>query len=116
MAEDLRAEGRNAESRDLLERTLANLERAGELHPRVLVTLHRELAQLDLDRGDDAAARIHLDKTVALAEGDDYLAKERALSLVMLGDLAAAEGEADAALQHYRTAITNFLDVVGHRA
>ncbi|HYO60859.1 MAG TPA: helix-turn-helix domain-containing protein [Actinomycetota bacterium] len=116
MAEDLRTKGQDAESRELLERTLANLERAGELHPRVLVTLHRELAQLDLDRGDDAAARSHLDKTVALAEGDDYLAKERALSLAMLGDLAAAGGETDAAMQHYRAAITNFLDVVGHRA
>jgi transcriptional regulator with XRE-family HTH domain len=114
MAQDLRAQGLTSESRDLLERTLANLERAGELHPRVLVVLHRQLAQLDLavDRG---AAMKHLEKAIALAANDDYLAVERALALVMLGDLVADRRNTDQTTRHYRTAIDDLLDAVGRR-
>lgn len=114
MAQDLRAQGLNSESRDLLERTLANLEQAGELHPRVLVVLHRHLAQLDL-AVDRRAAKAHLEKAVDLAADDDYLAVERALALVMLGDLIADQRNLDQATRHYRAAIDDLLDVVGRR-
>jgi transcriptional regulator with XRE-family HTH domain len=114
MAQDLRSQGLTSESRDLLTRTLANLERAGELHPRVLVVLHRELAQLNL-AADRGAAKTHLEKAIALAEGDDYLAAERAIALVMLGDLVALERHPDEATRYYRTAIDDLLTVVGRR-
>jgi transcriptional regulator with XRE-family HTH domain len=114
MAQDLRDQGLTSESRGLLERTLANLERAGELHPRVLVVLHRELAQLDLEV-DRRAAQTHLEKAIALAADDDYLAVERAVALVMLGDLVADQRNGDEATRHYRAAIDDLLNVVGRR-
>lgn len=115
MAADLRSKGQDAQSRELLMRTLSNLERDRELHPRVLVVLHKELARIAL-RTDQDIARSHLLKALDLSEGDDALASERGLTLVMLGDLAAADGDDDVAIQYFRSAINDFVDVLGRRA
>jgi transcriptional regulator with XRE-family HTH domain len=115
MARDLRAEGLDAESRELLARTLTNLESDRELHSRVLVVLHRELAGIDLD-SNPAGAKVHLEKALELAEADDSLAGERAVVMVLLGDLVAAEGANDDAARYYRTAIDDLLEVIGRRA
>lgn len=115
MAQDLRAEGLHDQSRELLAKTLTNLEADRELHPRVLVVLHRELAKIDLERDPDAA-RVHLEKALDLAGKDASLANERAVVLVLLGDLVrAGKAEGDAAT-YYRDAIKDFLDALGRRA
>lgn len=114
MAQDLRAEGLHDKSRELLAKTLTNLEADRELHPRVLVVLHRELAKIDLQRDPDAA-RAHLEKALDLSEQDASLASERAVVLVLLGDLVrAGKAEGDAAT-HYRNAIEDLLEVLGRR-
>lgn len=115
MAADLRTKGQDAQSRELLERTLSNLERDRELHPRVLVVLHKELARIALHTDADAA-RPHLLKALDLSEGDESLAGERGVVLVMLGDLAAAEGAGDDATRYFRSAIDDFVGVLGRRA
>lgn len=115
MAHDLRADGLHDESRDLLERTLTNLERDRELDPWVLVVLHRELARIDQDR-DAQSAKAHLTRALELAGERDALMAERAEVLVMLADLLDAEGLADEARRHLRTAADLLLELVGRRA
>lgn len=109
MAEDLRAEGLHAESRDLLVKTLANLERDRELDARVLVVLHRELARIDRLR-DPGSARAHLQKCLDLAGDDDSLLAERAEAHAGLGDLLLQE-DGRGALDHYRAATSLLLDL-----
>lgn len=114
MAQDLRAEGLHDKSRELLAKTLTNLEADRELHPRVLVVLHRELAKIDLQHDPDAA-RAHLEKALDLAGEDTSLAGERAVVLVLLGDLVRAGKAKGDAATHYRSAIEEFLEVLGRR-
>ena len=114
MADDLRADGLHAESRDLLVRTLANLERDRELDARVLVVLHKEIARIEGSR-DRAAARRHLQTCLELAQDDDSLLAERAEAHAGLGDLFLEE-DTGQALTHYRAATSLLLDLVGRRA
>lgn len=112
MAEDLRAGGQHAEGRALLEKTLGNLERDRELHPRVLVVLHRELARVDI-ADDPASAAVHLEKCLELAGDDDSMLAERAEAHAGLGELLVREGKTADALQRYRTATSLLLELVG---
>ena len=114
MAEDLRAEGLHAESRQLLARTLGNLERDRELHPRVLVVLHRELARLDLDE-DPGSAAAHLERCLELAGDDDSMLAERAEAHAGLGELHVRDGKTDEALEQYREAASLLLELLGRR-
>lgn len=114
MAEDLRASGQHSESRELLARTLGNLERDRELHPRVLVVLHRELARIDLDRDAGSAAE-HLRRCLELAGDDDSMLAERAEAHAGLADLARRKGDTADAMEHYRQATSLLLELVGRR-
>ena len=113
MAEDLRAAGDEVESRKLLEKTLANLERERELHPRVLVKLHRELGRIDIGRGDRASARAHFEKCLELADEDESMLAERAEVNAELGELLLQAGKRDRAIQHFQTSAAMFLDLLG---
>lgn len=112
MAEDLRGEGLHAEGRALLEKTLANLERDRELHPRVLVVLHRELARVDL-ASDPAAAAGHLEKCLELAGDDDAMLAERAEAHAGLAELMLRDGKTEDALDRYRQSTSLLLELVG---
>ena len=112
MAEDLRAEGMHAEGRALLEKTLANLERDRELHPKVLVVLHRVLARIELKR-DPASAAEHLEKCIELAGDDESMLAERAEAHAGLGELLLQEGNTDGALDRYRSSTSLLLELVG---
>lgn len=114
MAEDLRAEGLHGESRELLARTLGNLERDRELHPRVLVVLHRELARVDLTT-DPASAAAHLQKCLELAGDDDSMLAERAEAHAGLGELLLKDAELAGAVEQYRKATSLLLELVGRR-
>lgn len=114
MAEDLRADGLHAESRELLARTLGNLERDRELHPRVLVVLHRELARVDLD-GDPASAAEHLQRCLDLAGEDDSMLAERAEAHAGLAEIAARAGDTAEAMEQFRRASSLLLELVGRR-
>lgn len=114
MAEDLQAGGQHEESRELLARTLGNLERDRELHPRVLVVLHRELARIDRER-DPASARAHLEKCLELAGDDDSLLAERAEAHAGLAELQVKDGKVPDAVTHYQRATSLLLELVGRR-
>lgn len=114
MAQDLKAEGMHAESRELLARTLGNLERDRELHPRVLVVLHRELARVDVDH-DPASAAAHLQRCLELAGDDEGLLAERAEAHAGLGELLDGQGKSAEALGEYRKATALLLELVGRR-
>jgi transcriptional regulator with XRE-family HTH domain len=114
MAEDLRAEGQHAESRRLLTKTLGNLERDRELHPRVLVVLHRELARIDIAGDPESAAR-HLHRCLELAGDDESMLAERAEAHAALGELLARDGNTTEALARYREATSLLLELVGRR-
>ncbi len=114
MAQDLRAEGLHAEGRALLEKTLGNLERDRELHPRVLVVLHRELARVAL-ASDPAAAAAHLEKCIQLAGDDDSMLAERAEAHAGLGELFLHEGKTAEAMEQYQKATALLLELVGRR-
>jgi transcriptional regulator with XRE-family HTH domain len=112
MAEDLRAGGLHAEGRALLVKTLGNLERDRELHPRVLVVLHRELARLELE-SDPASAAAHLEKCLELAGDDDSMLAERAEAHAGLAELLLRDGKTGDALARYREATALLLELVG---
>ena len=114
MAEDLRAEGRHAAGRDLLTRTLGNLERDRELHPRVLVVLHRELARIDLTN-DPASAAAHLQRCLDLADDDDSMLAERAEAHAGLAGLLLKDANVDEAVDQYQKATSLLLELVGRR-
>lgn len=114
MAKDLRAEGQHEESRELLAKTLANLERDRELHPRVLVVLHRELARVDLAT-DPTSAKTHFEKCLDLAGEDESMLAERAEAHTGLGDLLMRDGNVDEAADHYRRASSLLLELIGRR-
>lgn len=114
MAEDLRSEGLHAESRELLAKTLGNLERDRELHPRVLVVLHRELARIDID-SDPQSAAAHLKRCLELAGEDDTMLAERAEAHAGLGELLVRDGDTKAALDEFRKAASLLLELVGRR-
>ncbi|HEX2196402.1 MAG TPA: helix-turn-helix transcriptional regulator [Actinomycetota bacterium] len=114
MAEDLRAEGLHDQSRELLARTLGNLERDRELHPRVLVVLHRELARVDMP-DDPASAAAHLHRCLELAGDDDSMLAERAEAHAGLGELLLREEKRDEAVAEYQRATSLLLELVGRR-
>lgn len=114
MAKDLRADGSHAEGRELLAKTLGNLERDRELHPRVLVVLHRELARIDLEHDPDSAAE-HLRRCLELAGDDDSMLAERAEAHAGLGALLVRDGDAAAALAEYEKATSLLLQLVERR-
>jgi transcriptional regulator with XRE-family HTH domain len=114
MADDLRADGLHAESRELLEKTLANLERDRELHPRVLVVLHRELARIDLSDAP-ASATAHLQKCIELAGDDDSMLAERAEAHAGLAELLLRDGNVDEAVERYQKSTSLLLELVDRR-
>ena len=114
MAEDLRAEGLHEQSRELLARTLGNLERDHELHPRVLVVLHRELARIDM-ASDPASATKHLQRCLELAGDEDSMLAERAEAHTGLGELLLREGKRDEAVAEYQRATSLLLELVRRR-
>lgn len=114
MADDLRSEGLHAEGRELLAKTLGNLERDRELHPRVLVVLHREMARIEAD-ADPASAAEHLQRCLELAGDDDTLLAERADAHAGLGELALRDANESEALEQYRRATSLLLELVARR-
>jgi transcriptional regulator with XRE-family HTH domain len=111
LAADLRNTGLHEEGRNLLEKTLENLERDKELHPRVLLALHRELALIDADHRPESA-RSHLLRVLELASDDDSLIAQRGEASARLAELLLQEGDRDQALEHYRTSSTMLLELV----
>lgn len=109
MAEDLRAEGKRGDGRELLQRTLENLASADEVHPRVVVALHRELGRLALPHDPEAAAR-HFQKVLELAGQDEGLAFERADALAELAELQVVDGAVDDALDNFRASARLLLE------
>jgi transcriptional regulator with XRE-family HTH domain len=101
LAQDLGAEGKKGDGRTLLERTLENLASADEVHPRVLVALHRELGKSALPN-DPARAAAHFRKAVELADDDESLAFQRADALAALAELQVTEGAVEDALENFR--------------
>jgi transcriptional regulator with XRE-family HTH domain len=101
LAQDLRDEGKSSDGRKLLERTLENLASADEVHPRVVVALHRELGKLALSN-DRMSAAEHFRKAVELADDDESLTFERADALAALAELQITEGASDHALENFR--------------
>lgn len=114
MARDLRAEGRSRAARDLLERSLTNLEQAGRLAPGVLVLLHRELARAAAPR-DPAEAEHHLRKALAYAARDGGSRSSLAATYLELGDLQSSRGGHRAAMEAYRQAAQTLLELFGDR-
>jgi transcriptional regulator with XRE-family HTH domain len=110
MARDLRSEGRSRAARDLLERSLENLERSGELAPVVIVVMHRELARTAAKQAD---ARHHLEQAVEYASREGVPRAELAVSCVDLGDVHARRGDHRAAAAAYRKAAQSILDLFG---
>jgi transcriptional regulator with XRE-family HTH domain len=101
LAQDLRAEGKKGDGRKLLEKTLENLASADEVHPRVVVALHRELGKLALPHDRESAVE-HFHKAVELAGDDPSLAFERADALTALAELQVVDGAVDDALENFR--------------
>lgn len=110
MAIDLRDKGHHQESRALLMRTLENLARDREIHPRVLVALHLELGWLDLTK-DPANAEAHLRRCLELAAEDDLLLGERAEAHAGLGRLLD-ERDVNEARRRYREATALLLELL----
>ncbi len=110
MAMDLREKGHHQESRELLMRTLENLQRDDEIHPRVLVALHLELGWLDLVK-DRANAEAHLRRCLELAGQDDLLLGERAEAHAGLGRLLD-ERDLNEALQQYKEATMLLMELL----
>ena len=108
MARDLRARGRSHDGRQLLERTLANLERDRELHPRVLVALHLELGKID-SAADATAAEAHFRRCIELASGEESLAVPRAEAQLKLAEIDHSRGDVDGALLGYKSAAETLL-------
>lgn len=103
MAEDLRARGLPREAYGLLERTLTNLERAGQVSPYVLSVMHRELG-LSERRNDPVVAEKHLREAAELALTSGGPVAETALTLLGLGNVLADQGDSEGAAASYRQA------------
>lgn len=109
MARDLRSGGHQRAARDLLERSLESLERSGQLAPRVLVVMHREIG---LSQRDDLGeAERHLLKAVEYGLQGGVPAIELALTYVELGDLQVELGHDREALSAYRAAASVLLEL-----
>ena len=113
MARDLRSEGRSRAARDLLERSLTNLERAGRVAPSVLVSVHRELARAAARR-DLSEAEHHLRKAIHFAARDGGSRSSLAAAYLELGDVQAGRGHHRAAMAAYRRAAQTMLELFGH--
>lgn len=103
MAEDLRAQGLPREAYGLLERTLTNLERAGQVSPVVLSVMHRELGFSER-RHDLVIAEKHLRQAADLALEHGAPALEAAQTLAGLGDVLSEQGDVEGALAAYQKA------------
>ena len=113
LARDLRADGKRSDARKLLERTLENLAAADEVHPRVVVALHRELGKMALPRNRVSAAE-HFRKAVERAGDDPSLAFERADALTALAELQVSDGAVDDALENFRRSAHLLLEKARH--
>ena len=113
MARELNAQDRSDEARELLIKTLRNLERGVEPRRQVVVALHRELAIILED--DTEGVRAHLLAALEVAGDDDSLLGERAHLHAELGHLAAADQRSDDALHHYQTALSLFKEFVAEQ-
>jgi transcriptional regulator with XRE-family HTH domain len=113
MARDLRSEGRSRAARDLLERSLTNLERAGRVAPSVLVLLHRELARAAAGR-DLEQAEHHLRKAIHYAAREGGSRSALAATYLELGDVQAGRGHQRAAMAAYRRSAQTMLELFGH--
>jgi transcriptional regulator with XRE-family HTH domain len=114
MARDLRSAGRSQDARELLERSLTNLEAAGRVAPGVLVLLHRELAHAAARR-DLAEAEHHLKKAIHYAERSGGARAALAAAHVELGDVLSSRGRHRAAMTAYRKAAETMLELFGNR-
>ncbi len=103
MAEDLRAQGLPREAYELLEKTLTNLEGAGQVSPVVLSVMHRELGFLQRSN-DLVIAEKHLRQAVELALGHGTPAVDAAQTLAGLGEVLTDQGDVEGALRAYRKA------------
>jgi transcriptional regulator with XRE-family HTH domain len=112
MARDLRSEGRSRAARDLLERSLTNLERAGRVAPNVLVLLHQELARAAARR-DLAQAEHHLRKAIKYAAREGGSRSSLAAAYLELGDVLASRGHHRAAMTAYRRSAQTMLELFG---
>lgn len=110
LARDLRSGGDAGAARDLLERSLTNLERGGQLAPRVLVVMHREIALAQRDDHPTEAER-HLLAAAEYAAREDVSAVELAATHVELGDLRAKAGRSEEAAASYRLAALALLEL-----
>jgi Flp pilus assembly protein TadD len=115
MARDLRSEGRSRAARQLLERSLTNLERAGRVAPGVLVLLHRELARAAARR-DLAESEDHLRKAIRYAARDGGARSSLAAAYLELGDVQASRGHHRAAMAAYRRSAQTMLELFGRPA
>jgi tetratricopeptide (TPR) repeat protein len=109
MAEDLRAQGLPREAYGLLERTLTNLERAGQVSPYVLSVMHRELGLAERSH-DPVIAEKHLRQAAELALEHQGPVVETAQAFAGLGDVLADQGDLDGSLTAYRQATSLLLD------
>jgi transcriptional regulator with XRE-family HTH domain len=112
MARDLRSEGRSRAARDLLERSLTNLERAGRVAPGVLVLLHRELARAAARR-DLEEAEHHLRKAIDYAGREGASRSALAATYLELGDVQSSRGRHRAAMVAYRRSAQTMLALFG---
>jgi transcriptional regulator with XRE-family HTH domain len=115
MARDLRSEGRSRAARDLLERSLTNLEQAGRVAPGVLVLLHRELARAAARRDLDEAEH-HLRKAITFAGREGGSRSSLAATYLELGDVQASRGHHRAAMAAYRRSALTLLELFGDPA
>jgi LuxR family maltose regulon positive regulatory protein len=108
LADLWRAAGRPSTARRLLERALQRAEAHGEIVARASADLHVGLGEIDVEVGDLASAREHLQTALAPAERAG-MNEGRYRWFVAMGLLAKAEGEPDEAVrcleqaaEHYR--------------
>lgn len=111
LVDELHSTGDDAEKRSLLLRTIEGLETEQDLPPRVLIRLHRELAELEASR-DSTSARRHLVRGLDLAGDSDLLLDERARIHAALARLAHRGHDPDQALEHYETSTSLFLHLI----
>ena len=99
LAAEMEGTGRASEAIAYLREHLESIEETR--YPRLVTEVHSELADWLLARGDLAEAREHANRAVAQATGETALLPLTTAHRVLY-EIAEAEGDAPAALYHYR--------------